>query len=151
MTAIHTKDFLASSRFDCEAYLMPVSCVIRFALLRSCNSRQWQTLLCSMISIFKTKQKALARPLWMANRCRDDWLDTLYYITHQWYNILYQLAEACPHNVLHFLITLFEWVNLVQDSISPISYIQQCEDHTPTKVHTIVQKLTQAVIMIWTR
>ena len=26
------------------------------------------------------------------------------YITHQWH--LYQLAQACPHNVLHFLVML---------------------------------------------
>ena len=30
----------------------------------------------------------------------------LYYITHQWCNILYQLAQTRPHNVLHFLVLL---------------------------------------------
>ena len=29
-----------------------------------------------------------------------------YYITHQWHNILYQLTQACPHNVLHLLVRL---------------------------------------------
>ena len=28
----------------------------------------------------------------------------MYYITDQWHNILYQLAQARPHNVLHFLV-----------------------------------------------
>ena len=41
-----------------------------------------------------------------------EWIiDMMYYITHQWHNILYQLAQARPHNVLHFLV-LHKWINL---------------------------------------
>ena len=33
----------------------------------------------------------------------------MHYITHWWHNILYQLAQARPHNVVHFLVIALSW------------------------------------------
>ena len=41
-------------------------------------------------------------------------MDLMYYITDQLQNILYQLAQARPHNVLHFLVYRKHWFGLLR-------------------------------------
>ena len=50
-----------------------------------------------------SKPEHLQSPLWMVGGCAcRRMIDWMYYFTHQWHSILYQLALARPHNVLHF-------------------------------------------------